>query len=173
MNLSLKNILRFLLFLLLQVFVFKQIEIGTTVHIMVYPLFILLLPVELNVTLLMLVAFALGLCIDSMSNTYGLHASSALIVAYLRPAIFRVFAPRDGYDVLLETNLYTMGGQWFTKTFGILLLAHHFWFFMLEMFKLNELLYVLQKTGISALVSFSISVMLQYLFLRKPKNNEA
>jgi predicted acyltransferase len=66
-----------------------------------------------------------------------------------------------------------MGSKWFVKTFGILLLVHHFWFFMLEMFKLNEVLYVFQKTGLSALISFLISVFLQFLFLRKPKRNEA
>ena len=173
MNLTLKNIVRFVLFFVLQVLVLNQIEIGTGAQIMIYPLFIFLLPVELNVIFLMAIGFALGICIDAMSNTYGLHASSLLAMAYLRPAIFRIFAPSDGYDALLETNLYTMGSKWFVKTFGILLLVHHFWFFMLEMFKLNEVLYVFQKTGLSALISFLISVFLQFLFLRKPKRNEA
>jgi hypothetical protein len=166
---TLIHILRFVGFFLIQVLILNQIEIGFGIQIMIYPLFILLLPVEMNVFTLMLVAFGLGIFIDSMSNTYGLHASSLLTMAYFRPVIFKLFAPRDGYDALLETNLFNMGNMWFLKTFGILILIHHFWFFLFEMFKLNELLFVLQKTGLSAVVSFLICILLQYLFIRKPK----
>lgn len=172
MNIIVKHTLRFLLFFLVQVLILNQIEPGMGIQIMIYPLFILLLPVDMSLFTLMLVAFALGISIDSMSNSFGLHASSLLTVAYLRPVIFKLFAPRDGYDILLETNIFTMGTGWFLKTFGILIIIHHFWFFMLEMFKLNEILYVLQKTGLSVVVSILICILLQYLFLRKPKSNE-
>ena len=172
MNIVVKIILRFILFFLVQVLVLNQIEIGMGIQIMIYPLFILLLPVETGVFSLMFIAFGLGLFIDAMSNTYGLHTSSLLAFAYFRPVIFKLFAPRDGYDILLETNIFNMGRGWFFKTFGILLLVHHFWFFMLEMFKLNEILYVLQKTGLSVVISFMICILLQYLFLSKPKSNE-
>lgn len=172
MNIAVKHTLRFLMFFLVQVLVLNQIELGMGIQIMIYPLFVLLLPVEMSALPLMLVAFGLGIAIDSMSNSFGLHASSLLAVAYFRPAIFKLFAPRDGYDILIETNIFTMGTGWFLKTFGILIIIHHFWFFMLEMFKLNEILYVLQKTGLSVVVSILICILLQYLFLRKSKGNE-
>lgn len=164
-----KHGLRFLFFFLVQVLVLNQIELGMGIQIMIYPLFVLLLPVEMNVYALMAITFGLGMSIDVMSNSYGLHTSSLLSVAYLRPMIFKLFAPRDGYDPLLETNIFNMGNAWFLKTFGILLVIHHFWFFMLEMFKLNEIIYVLQKTGLSTVISFMICILLQYLFLSKPK----
>ena len=167
MNVVVKITLRFVFLALLQVLVLNQIEIGYGIQLMVYPLFILLLPVETGVVPLMGAAFLLGIVIDSMSNTYGLHASSLLVMAYLRPIIFKLFAPRDGYDPLLEINLFTMGFSWFLRSFGLLLLAHHFWFFLLEMFKLNEIVFVLQKTGLSVVPSFLICVLLQYLFIRK------
>ena len=167
MNLFVKNGLRFLLFVLAQVLILNQIEIGFGIQLMVYPLFILLLPVEIGVIPLMLIAFALGLSIDAFSNTYGLHTSSLLVVAFSRPLVYKLFAPRDGYDPMLETNIFSMGNSWFLKTFGILILLHHFWFFMLEMFKLNEIFFVLQKTILSALISFLICILLQYLFVKK------
>ena len=154
---------------MLQVLVLNQIEIGWGIQLMIYPVFIMLLPVELSVFYLLLISFLFGMFIDSMSNSYGLHTSALLLFAYLRPLIFKVFAPRDGYDILLEPNIFNMGKKWFYKTFGILLLIHHFWFFMLEMFKLNELFYVLQKTLISGVVSLILCIFLQYLFLKKPK----
>ena len=145
-------------------------EIGFGIQIMVYPLFILLLPVELNVFYIMLLAFGMGMSIDAMSNTYGLHTSALLAFAYFRPIIFKAFAPRDGYDILLETNVFNMGNGWFIRVFGILILIHHLWFFALEMFKLNEILMVLQKTALSVVLSFLICILLQYLFIRKRDN---
>src|SRR5690606_5801534 len=167
MNQLVKNILRFIFLLLVQVLVLNQIEIGFGIQLMIYPLFILLLPVDTNVSGLLLLAFLLGISIDAMSNTYGLHASALLIVAYFRPIIFKLFAPRDGYDSLIEANLRTMGYKWFINTFGILLLMHHFWFFMLEMFTLNEFAFILQKTALSAPLSFLLCMLVQYLFMNK------
>lgn len=167
MNQILRNSLRFIFFLLVQVLVLNQIEIGFGIQLMIYPLFILLLPVDTSVSGLLLLAFLLGISIDAMSNTYGLHASALLIVAYFRPVIFKLFAPRDGYDLLLETNLHTMGHRWFLNVFGILLLMHHFWFFLIEMFKLNEFLFVLQKTALSAPLSFLLCILVHYLFMSK------
>lgn len=172
MRMILKYVLRFFLFFLVQVLVLNQIEIGWGIQIMIYPLFILLLPVDMSIFSLMIIAFVLGLSIDSLSNGFGLHTSSLLSVAYFRPFIYKIFAPRDGYDILLETNIFTMGTSWFIKTFGLLIIIHHFWFFMLEMFKLNEIPFVLQKTGLSAIISILICILLQYLFFRKRRSNE-
>ena len=167
MNIILKHSIRFVFFLLIQVLILNQIEIGFGIQILIYPLFILLLPVDIGVISLLFISFCLGLLIDSFSNTYGLHASSALIFAFLRPSIFKLFDSRDGYDVLLETNIFNLGNVWFIKTFGVLLIIHHFWFFLLEMFKFNEFGYILQKTILSAPISFAMCILLQYLFVKK------
>lgn len=167
MNIILKHSLRFVFFLLIQVLILNQIEIGFGIQLMIYPLFILLLPVDIGVISLLFVSFCLGLLIDAFSNTYGLHASSALVFAFLRPIIFKLFDSRDGYDVLLETNIFNLGAVWFLKTFGVLIIIHHFWFFLLEMFKFNEFGYVLQKTILSAPISFALCILLQYFFVKK------
>ena len=122
MNLIIQISLRFIFLLLLQVLVLNQVEIGFGIQIMIYPLFIILLPVETGVFTLLGAAFAMGLIIDAMSNTFGLHTSSLLLVAYTRPIIFKLFAPRDGYDALVQINLFTMGTSWFIRAYGLLLL---------------------------------------------------
>lgn len=169
MNEILKHSLRFVLFIFAQSLIFNQLEIGFGIQIMIYPLFVLLLPVDMGIFSLMLLSFLMGMAIDAMSNTYGLHTSSLLFVAYLRPVFFKIFSPRDGYELNTETNIHMMGTSWYVKTFGILILIHHFWFFLIEVFKLNELFYILQKTLISVVLSFIICTLIQYLFLKKPK----
>ncbi len=162
-------ILRFLLFIFLQVFVFNQLEINPYIHIMVSPLYIMLLPFDMSVIRLMVVSFFLGISIDLFSNTFGLHASSLVFLAYIRPTVFRWFAPRDGYDSIKTPSLFDMGNRWFLYVFGILLILHHLWFFTMESFSLAELLLILQKTFPSALLSFAVCIILQTLFLKKSK----
>lgn len=168
MNKILLNTLRFALFLIIQVIVLNQVELGAGTLLMIYPLFIMLLPVDINVFLLLFLAFVLGISIDAMSNTYGLHASSLVLMAYFRPIIFKAFAPRDGYEVDMEVNIHNMGVRWFFRTFGILLLIHHFWFFLMELLRFDEILYVLQKTILSLPLSFALCVLLQFLIIRRP-----
>lgn len=155
----------------IQVLVLNQVQIGWGTQVMIYPLFLLMLPIEMGVFPLMFIAFVTGLIIDSSIDTYGLHTSAALLFAYLRPGIFKLLAPRDGYDALAEPNMFGLGMNWFLKAYGILLSIHLFWYFILELFKLNELLYILQKTILSFVASFLVSILYQYLFLRKSKKN--
>lgn len=158
---------RFIGLVLLQVLIVSQFEIRGGVFPMIYPLFILLLPFEIGVIWLLICGFSIGLAVDFFSNTFGLHASAAALMAYVRPELFKVFAPRDGYESLSEGNLNVMGYRWFIYVGGILLLIHHLWFFLLEYFKFSDMLYVLQQTVISAVVSMIIIILLQILFLRK------
>lgn len=170
MRIFLIHSLRFVLFLIAQALLFNQLEIGLGIQAMIYPLFILLLPYNLNIFIAMLVAFALGFGIDSISNTYGLHASSAVLLAYLRPTIFKTFEPRDGYENTQELNMYEMNSTWLLSVFGLMLLIHHFWFFTLELFKLNEIGFILQKTILSVPISLLICVVIQVIFIRRPGN---
>lgn len=169
MEIIIKHSLRFLFVIFVQSLILNQLEIGFGTQIMIYPLFIFLLPFEFSPIILMFVAFITGILIDSISDTYGLHASSLVVFAFFRPIIFKLFESRDGYDNTKESNIFEMGGFWFITTFGILLLIHHFWFFIIEMFRVDALIFVLIKTILSATLSFLSCYVLQLLFIKKPK----
>ena len=163
-----KHSIRFVFFLIAQAFIFNQLEIGLGIQLMVYPLYIFLLPLGMNVFLLMLISFGLGFCIDLFSNTYGLHASSALVIAYGRSYLLKLFEPRDGFDPGIELTIYSMGYTWFAYVFGTFLLVHTMWFFLIEQFKWSEFWYVVLKTVLGVPMSLSICVLLQFLFFKKP-----
>ena len=169
MNLVLKNSIRFFIFVMIQSLVFNQIELGFGIHMMVHPLFIMLLPFETGVFTLMTLGFIMGLIIDIFSNTYGLHASSLLLMAYLRPVIFKFYGPREGYDPLKEPSIFDMGNRWFFFVFGYLLLIHHFWYFLVEIFRVDQFLLILQKTLFSVIISFLICLVLQSFLIKKAK----
>lgn len=170
MNSIVTHSIRFVLFVLVQAFILNQLEFGWGILIMVYPLYIFLLPNDMNVITSMFIAFAMGFSIDLLGNTFGLHASALVLFAYLKPAIIKSFTSQEDIDIMREGNVYTMGTLWFVYTFGSLLLIHHLWFFLFEMTNFGEILYVFQKTILSIIVSFLFSVGLQIIFVPKPKD---
>lgn len=169
MEILLKNTTRFILLALLQVLIFNQLEFGWLIHIMVYPVFIMLLPFELGTVSLLSLAFLMGFIIDVFSNTYGLHTSSLLTMTYFRPKIFKIFSPIDGYDPLKQPTIFDMGFRWFLLTFGNLLLIHHFWYFLIEIFRFNEVLSIFSKTTVSFIFSLSMSIIFQQFLHKKVK----
>lgn len=169
MNPVLKHIIRFVIFVLAQGLIVGQIPFPLGIHPMIYPLFILLLPFEMGLIGVMVIAFFCGLSIDFFMNTFGLHASSAVLIAYLRPELFSLFSPRDGYEGFEEGNIYQMGWRWFIPVFGIFTLVHHLYFFILEYLSFKEIFFVLQKTILSALITLFLAIIIQVLFFKKGK----
>ena len=165
MNVVYKHTIRFVIFAFLQAMVFNQLNIGFGIHLMIQPLYIMLLPFELTVIPMMGIAFLMGLVIDIISNTYGLNTYSLVLMAYLRPIVFKFYGPREGYDPLKEPTSQDMGASWFTVVYGILLGLHSFWFFLLEIFELGRIGFILQKTIFSGLLSFLLALLIQSFIL--------
>ena len=165
MNVVYKHTIRFVIFAFLQALVFNQLNIGFGIHLMIQPLFIMLLPFELAVIPMMGIAFLMGLVIDIVSNTYGLNTSSLVLMAYLRPILFKFYGPREGYDPLKEPTSQDMGANWFTVVYSILLGLHTFWFFLLEIFELGRIGFILQKTIFSGVLSFLLALLIQSFIL--------
>jgi hypothetical protein len=161
--------IQFIIFTLAQTLIFNQLEIDYGIQFMIYPLYIFLLPYDLNIFLSLFIAFVFGLVIDSISNTFGLHASSALLIAYLRPYFFKLFETRDGYDHGMELSTKNMEIRWIISVHGLLLLIHHFWFFLIEIFKFNELFLIFQKTILSLPFSLIICLIIQSIFFSNKK----
>lgn len=169
MELIILPVLRFLGVFLLQVFVLNAIEPGFGIYIMIYPLFIAIMPFNYNIFSVLTISFILGFTIDIFSNTFGLHASAALTTAILRPTLYKYFSPRDGYDNLKQPTILDMGFRWHFMTFGSLLLIHYLWFFGLESFRIDEVFTIVKKTFLSGVITLVLCFTLQYIFFKKEK----
>lgn len=166
---SVKNIVRFLLFVLGQGLIFGPMDFGYGVHPMIYPLFIMLLPFNMRPISLLFIAFITGLGVDFFMNTFGLNASAAVMVAFFRPFIYNRFAPRDGYDLTKEPTADEWGYKWFVKVAIILISIHHFWYFTLEYFKWSALPEIFINTLYSTIATLLIFILIQALFFSKHK----
>src|SRR6185369_9061688 len=120
-----QNIFRYLFLVLLQVLVLNHIQWSGYINPYVYVLFILLLPIETPRWLLLLSALMLGLTIDMFGNTSGMHAAASVMMAFARPRILRLIAPRDGYEAETKLTPLVMGFKWFITYVSMAVLIHH------------------------------------------------
>lgn len=169
MNIITKNIIRFFIIVLIQSLVLNQIEPGFGIHFMLQPLFVMLLPFELSIIWLMVLAFFAGFIIDMLANTYGLSASAMVMMAYARPIIFKAFSPREGYDPLKEPNISDMGTNWFLTVFSLLVAIHHFWYFLIEIFRFSDFLFILQNVILSGISTVLIALLAQTFLIERTK----
>ncbi len=162
-----KNIVRFLLLILLQAFVLNNIQI-TALHIspFFYLIFILLLPFETPGWILLLISFALGGILDIFSDTFGIHAASCVFIAFIRPFFLDLNSPRDGYAPGSLPALSFYGFSWFFRYTLILVLMHHIVFFFLEAFSFQNLMLTFGKIALSTLFSSFVIIISQYFIFK-------
>lgn len=119
--------------------VLLQVLILNNVHILGYAtpfLYIyLILKFESGISrnTLMFWAFFLGLAVDILSDTPGMNAASAVLLAFLRPILLRLFVFRDVLDGLVPT-IRSMRFIPFLKYLVVGVFVHHIMLLTLEFF---------------------------------------
>jgi hypothetical protein len=162
-----KNIVRFFLLALLQVVVFNNMQVGTFVNIFIYVGFILFLPFETPKVMTLFLALAMGLLMDIFSNTGGIHAASLVFMAFCRPGVLRVIAPRDGYDASGEPTIANMGLGWFVTFALLMVFLHSFACFFLEAFRMSEFFFTVGKIILSTFVTVLLLITAQLITSRQ------
>ena len=161
------NLIRFVLLVFLQVFLLKNISLYNLSTPYLYILFILLLPFEIPNLLLFLLAFILVLTVDDFYDTTGLHASSCVLLAFVRVLFISITVQKDGFDNEPEPTLSIMGFRWFFTYALVLTLFHHFFLFNLEVFRFSELEYTLTRFLLSSVFTVFLMLVSGLLFFRK------
>lgn len=159
----------FVFIILLQGLVFNQIQFSGLVYPMVYIVAIIMLPVETSLVLSVIIASILGIGVDMFSDTFGLHTSSALLIAYIRPTVLKLLRPRDGYDSVLLLSIHDMGKTWFLTYAAIITGIHSLWFFTFELLRFDLIFTIILKTLFSTTVTLFIIILLQYLLYKSTK----
>jgi len=166
-----KNIVRFCLFIFVQVFVLDQI---TPLHHLVSPylyfLFILWLPFKMGRRTQMLLAFALGFTLDCFTKTYGLHAAPCVLIAYLRPFLINLLISQEGAESNYnEPSIKSMGFTPYFTYLTILTFIHHTLLFFLQALQTGGYLYFILKSLFSTVLSLGLILLVELLFVRKQR----
>lgn len=169
------NVIRFILLVLVQVLVFKGIEFNQSsfkyVSILIYPLFIMLLPVRTPPILMVALGFLIGITIDIAYDSLGVHAGASVFTAFIRSFILNIngIAPREGYEVNASPYLSNYGALFFFLYAGIFMFLHLLVYFSLEIFTPVYWGEILLRTIMSFFVSMIFIMLLQFLFNIKTK----
>lgn len=161
MNIFLENIIRFLVLLFLQVLLFNNINLFGFLNPYPYLLFILLYPVNGNRSILLLSSFLLGLFLDMFLNSGGIHAAASVILAFIRPSLFRF-----SFGLSYEYQTIKIADKISSERITFLILSifiHHLVLFLLEFFRLNLFLDIIWKTVTTTLFTFIVSLLIIYL----------
>ena len=166
-----KNIILFLVFIAVQVFVLFQIKpLHQFIVPYLYYLYILWLPFNTPRVGLTLTGFLFGLCLDYFTHTPGLHAAACALIAYVRPFLISILISQEGADQNYRSPSVTSMGLAPYATYVIILtLLHHTYLVLLEWLQIGSVWFffgkVLGTTGISLL----LVLLTELLFYRKQK----
>lgn len=155
------NLARFVLLLAAQVLIFNNINFLGYINPFPYILFIILYPVNGNKYALLLASFLLGITMDMFSNSGGVHAASCVLLAFVRPSIFK-FA----FGVSYEYQTVRINDSLTPERFSFIFLAvviHHLALFVLEVFTFEYLWDIVLRTLISTIFTIIICILLIYL----------
>jgi rod shape-determining protein MreD len=167
----LKNTIRFVLFILVQVFVlFKIPPLHRFITPYIYYLFILWLPFNMPRPRLTLIGFFYGLCLDYFTHSPGLHAAACTLIAYLRPFVINLLISQEGADKNYGSpSIRSMGLAPYGTYVLVLTLFHHVYLIFMEWMSFDTFWYFLGKTAATTGVSLLLVLLTELLFFRKEK----
>ena len=169
MNNILKNSIRFVLFLLIQIIILNEVPpLHQFITPYLYFTFLLWLPFGTNRLTLTILGFVLGYSLDVFTNTPGLHAAAATLVGYVRPTILNLLlAQETSEEVNKEPSVGTMGwGPFLTYVF-LLTFIHHFYLVLLEWLQFGNFTYFIGKVIATSLMSVWLILLVELVMNRR------
>jgi rod shape-determining protein MreD len=167
----LKNIIRFILFILVQVFILSHMPpLHRFVTPYLYYLYILWLPFGLSRMTITFIGFVFGLCLDYFLKTPGLHAAACTLIAYVRPFVIGMLISQEGADKnYIAPSFVSMGWAPYGTYVLVLTVLHHSYLVLLEWMTFGSFVYFVGKVFASTAVSLLLVLLTEVLFFRKQK----
>jgi hypothetical protein len=157
------NVVRFAALVFVQVMILNNIHLHGLFNPYIYPLFILLLPIETSAWLLLFLDSSQDLQLISIPILSACSAATTLL-AFLRPYMIGILKPAAGYQPEDKPTISGMGFLWFITYASFLVIIHHLFFFIIETLSFRQFLFVISKIVVSTVISLALMVMVQYLF---------
>lgn len=161
----LRNIIRFFLFLFVQVYILNRLHLHEYIIPYIYYLFILWLPFSVPRTRLLLIGFITGLALDYFSMQIGVHAAACTLVAFLRPFVIGILTPKDSAEFnYREPSPRSMGWTPYLVYVLILTIVHHFYMTFLQWLQFGSFIdfaiKIVSTTGISMLMIITVELLI-------------
>ena len=166
-----RNLIRFILLTLLQVYVLNTIpHLHQFITPYVYFLFLLWLPFSISRIGLLITGFITGLALDFFTMTPGLHAAACVLVAYARPFVINILTPKETSEFnYREPSPKSLGWTPYLVYIFVLTLLHHGYLTLLEWLSFGTFLQFLIKIVATTAISLLLILTIELLFPRRMK----
>lgn len=164
-----KQTFRFIFFIVLQIVVLNHIQFNGYINPYLYIFIIMMLPFTTPVWLVLLLSFLSGLLIDMFQDSMGMHAAATVFMGYARSFVLKLFSPREGYEDATEPTLNYLGASWYFSYTLIMVLIHHFTYFIIEAFSFGNFKMTLLRITASGAFTV-ILVFIAQMLVHKPKD---
>lgn len=150
-----------------QIFILDEVSMALWLRPMIFPLVLLLLPIEWRTIWTVLVALLLGIFMDVSLGGQGLYTSTLLPLAVMRRWILYL-TTRRSVEAGDQTSLLSrMPLRQVMIYIAAMLLLHHAMFFILESLSVVNALQLVATVIFSAMLSLLLVWPIVGLFLKK------
>ena len=153
--------------LILQIFLLDNISIHLWLRPMIFPLVVLLLPMEWRTLWVMLIALFTGLVMDMSLGGAGIYVASLLPIALLRGTLMYLATNRVVESSDQTTLLSRLSLRQLMTYLALAMLLHHTLFFFLETLSLARFISLLATILFSTLLSMVVAWPIVRIFVGK------
>lgn len=161
------NILRFLILILIQVGLFKNMGYYNLATPFPYILFLLLLPIGIPNLMLFVIAFLTGLSVDAFYDSMGVHAAACVALAWFRIFFHRITLDVDDQESFHTPSWGNMGFKWFGTYVVLSTLVHHLVLFFVEVFSFKNFLNTLASIVLSSIFTIVLILIISIITYRR------
>ena len=156
-----------ILLILAQVLICNHIRLFNVAIPFIFIYSILRLPMSMKTNWLLTWAFLAGLVVDIFSDTPGLNALSATVLAVVKRPMLYAYIPRDDRTKDIDPSISTMGFVDYSKFVLTMCLAYCFLVFSIEYFNFSDIKGVVIMSVSSALLTFLLLLGIDSLVFTK------
>ncbi|NGM61367.1 rod shape-determining protein MreD [Sphingobacterium sp. SGG-5] len=166
-NNFISNLLRFLILILIQVGLFKNMGYYNLAIPLPYILFILLLPIGISNFSLFVIALITGLTVDAFYDSIGVHAAACVMLAWFRIFFHRITLDIDAQESSSTPSWGNMGFKWFGTYVVFSTLIHHTVLFLVEVFSFRNFAYTLFGAILSSIFTIILIFIISVITYRR------
>lgn len=154
----LNYILLFVVLVVAQAVIFNNLVLFNSAVALVFLYMIVELPATVNVNVMMIVGFLLGLTVDIFQDTPGLNAMACTIVSFMRRPILHLYLPRDEDISDRRLSIRTLGTAVYLKYMITMVLIYCTIYFTIEAFSYFDV----QRLGLRIILSSLFTFVVLY-----------
>lgn len=156
--------LLFVVLVLLQIFLFSNLELSVYLNPLIYIAFIILLPIETIPVLVLGLGLLTGVVMDVATGAAGLNTLATLPVAFLRGGLLRLTCSKDSVTDGGVPSVYRLGVLGFVRYVVAAVVLHSLVYFTMESATFDYFHLTLLRVVVSGAVTVAVVYFTSKIF---------